>query len=131
MSAEIRHATYSALVGSDGWLFIDNIDNMFEKHTGKLTLSPEQLYHWQLTLELRDRWIEGRGSHYYFMVAPSKASVYGRFLPPGFAESPHKPLFLLKAQLDAHSFFRIIDPANRLIALSKECQIYYQTDEHW
>ena len=132
MSTETRRrAKYSALVGSDGWLFIDDIDKMFEKHTGKVTLSPEQLYHWQLTLELRDRWIEGRGSHYYFMVAPSKASIYGRFLPSGYAESPRKPLFLLKVQLDTHSFFRIIDPTERLVALSKERQIYYQTDEHW
>src|SRR5437763_15651739 len=102
MSAETRRqAKYSALVGSNGWLFIDQIDNMFEKHSGKVTLSPEQLHHWQLPLELRDRCIAARGSHYGFMVAPSKASGHGRFLSSWYAESPRPPRFLLKVQLDA------------------------------
>lgn len=124
-------AHYTALVGGDGWLFINNIDNKFEKHTGKISLNPDGLTHWQRTLELRDRWIAGAGSRYYFIVAPSKASIYGRFLPPGFAGSPHRPFLRLKAHLAAHSSFRLIDPTDRLIALAEHHQVYHKTDAHW
>ncbi len=130
VSLDVRQANFSCLEGQDGWLFINDIDSIMEKHQGELTLSASDLERWRLILELREAWIEKNGGHYRFALSPNKVSIYGEHLPAVRASS-RRPWTLLSKFLSRNSSFQIIDPTAVLKRTKKSKDVYFKTDEHW
>ena len=69
---ELTHPTYT--YGQDGYVFF-NMHNNIKYGTFHKVFA-------EMLIKLQ-RYVESRGSHFYFIFEPEKMSVYREFLPPG------------------------------------------------
>jgi len=132
MSEEKKIQTnYSYAEGKNGELFIDGIDNIFDKQNGKYKLDFSQLEHWRYTLEMREAWLRSRGCSYFFMIAPNKASVYYKDLPDGWVSSAERTLMALVDHLSSRSKFKFVNPLQGLLGGLEQERMYFVRDDHW
>ena len=119
------------VLGRDGWLFYA-ADRIIESRRGVIPFSEDELRTWQRRLEERRDWLAARGTHYVFVLAPEKSTIYPELLPPrlqpGSAPTRADQLF---AWLHAHSTLDALDLREALSAAKTGEQVYYRTDTHW
>ena len=117
--------------GRDGRLFVANDGNrVLDQHSGRLRFDEDQLRQWRLLLETRTAWLERRGSHHYFLIAPNAHSVYPDMLPPGLPSASERPVHQLLGHLRDHeSYARVVYPLELLAASDPDA--YPKTGSHW
>ena len=117
--------------GREGRLFLANDANhVLDQHSGRLRFTDDQLRQWRVLLETRTAWLERRGAHHYFLIAPNAHSVYPDLLPDGVPSAPERPVHQLLGHLREHeSYARVVYPLEPLIATGEAA--YPKTGSHW
>lgn len=117
--------------GIEGRLFLANDANrVLDQHSGRLRFDDDQLRQWRVLLETRTAWLERRGSHHFFLVAPNAHSVYPDMLPAGVPSAPERPVHQLLGHLrDLEPYAQIVYPLDELIASDE--LVYPKTGTHW
>ncbi len=113
---------------------------LFWKDDGQLALirhdypfTEWQLLAWKNLLEGRSKWCQEHGMDYYYVIAPSKATIYRENLPDCYTVSNPKSRReqLLDYLKDTHSSVKVVDLTPALMASKKSRIRYYYTDTHW
>jgi len=121
----------SALVGSDGWLYL-NENQMVEHYRGTLLFTPDQLQDWKTLLEQYRDWFAERGIKFLFVVAPDKQSIYPEYLPSWMSKvSSETKLDQFFAYMKMHSTVDVLDLRQTLLENRSRGPIYLKTDSHW
>lgn len=128
-------ASEKVIIGKQGWLFLGKATQFANEIDYIRNLQPfteGQLRHWQILLEERRNWLEQRGIHYIFTIAPNKSTIYPELLPDAIKKSP-KPSRLdqLINHLQKNSTMKILDLRPALREAKKIRPVYHQTDTHW
>ncbi len=122
--------TQQVVVGREGWLFYGESAAVYARHDRPFT--PTDRRRWVRSLANRQRWLEDRGIHYLFFVAPNKHSVYPERLPKSLASvglpSRYEELTdLLRDRTEATH----LDLHGPLREAKKADQVYERLGTHW
>lgn len=115
-----------ALVGKDGWLFLDNDSNRsVDQYTGKLLLTQRCLIQWHQFIDHAKGRCERTGRKYLFLIAPGKESVFPHLYPHkrGMLTPAHQLSFEMKQDR------AVVYPATDLSHHTPPS--YPKTDTHW
>ncbi len=125
---------HKCIVGKDQWLFLDNDSNrVMEQISGKLLLSEEQLFKWNLLLFSRSSYLKSQGIKYFILIAPNKECVYPEFLPDNIELLEHRPINLLINYIKEKSDFEnlLFYPLADIVKGKKRRLTYQKGDTHW
>ena len=113
-----------------GRLYLANDGNhVLEQHSGGVRFSEDELLQWRNLLETRTAWLERRGSHHFFMVAPNSHSLYPDELPEWLPSAPERPIHQLMNDLREHdSYAHLLYPLEQL---AEHENAYARTGSHW
>ncbi|MCK5056178.1 MAG: hypothetical protein KAT34_05955 [Candidatus Aminicenantes bacterium] len=125
----------SVMVGKEGWLYLakqnERIDEI-EYYRSLTLFSLEELREWKEGLEKRRDWLARRGSHYLFVIAANKSTIYPEFLPDSIRPvRKQSRLDQLLDYLEKNSDIRVLDLRPVMFAAKKERRVYRKTDSHW
>jgi len=100
---------------------------------GSHAFSPEELHRWKELLERRHTWCNKRGIDYFFVLAPTKFSVYPEFLPWEYANYPRRTRTdeLIDFLKQTRSPVQVIDLRSSLRTAKSTLPLYLRTDTHW
>lgn len=121
---------FSALPGSEGWLYIWDIDDIEAKLFGRSKLSATELRLISENFSARDAWASDRGFTYIHLIAPDKATIYPEFLPAGLT-LPTVNLFSQYRDVLHGSLARFVDTLPIIYDFKSSGQAYFKTDSHW
>ncbi len=121
----------TVIAGKHGWLFYAD-DGGFEDYLQTDPFEPEQLERWRLTLDRAHDWLDKRGVHFLFVIAPDKQMIYPEHMP----DSLHRMrddyrADQLIAYLRAHSTIDVLDLRPAIIAAKPTALLYHLYDTHW
>lgn len=121
----------TALIGSDGWLFLNGDSNdVLGQHTGAVVPGPEWVRGWSDVLRRRVELMAAIGAEWIYMICPDKESVFEDMLPAEVHPVARRPVHrLLELGRDAGA--ELIYPLEELIAARASLPVYYRTDTHW
>ncbi|MBT5876448.1 MAG: hypothetical protein HOH43_23695 [Candidatus Latescibacteria bacterium] len=120
------------VVGSEGWLFLNEFDEAMTYFRGMKPFREEDLSAWRQALEAKRDWLERRGIRYLFVVAPNKHSIYGEYIPEDYNKARETSrLDQLSAELRANSKVRLVDSRLALNREKATVDLYYRRDYHW
>jgi len=120
-----------ALVGQEGFLFYA-AEQSVEYFRGVKPFTVPDLAHWRDELESRRAWLASRGIRYLVVVAPSKETIYGEFMPPTLFNVRADSRFdQLLAYLRTNSSIEVVDLRGALVAAKAGQRVYHKTDTHW
>lgn len=123
--------TVNTIVGKGKWFFYKEDADAFDGKLGRM-FTPEEMADYAQQLDARNRWLNDRGIRYVFVIAPTKASIYPEYLPPGF-ERPrlNKKVDSLVSYLKDHTGVKVIDLRDVERANKDKGELYYALDGHW
>lgn len=120
----------SVIVGRDGWLF-NNLEYETEDWLNLWTISEAELDKAVAVQTARRDWLAARGIAHLVVIAPSKSTIYGEFLPPGYHKlREHSRLDRLADRL-TRAGIDFVDLRPALFAAKAVRQAYWKTDTHW
>lgn len=123
------------LVGSEGWLFIDNDSNQtFDQHTGKLKLEDKKVRQWRALFENRLAWLEKRGIQGVFIISPDKHSIYPEMVPDYIKLAEWRCIHQIMHDLfEKRSFAtpKVIYPLWDMAMQKPAGDLYPKTESHW
>lgn len=123
-SVKIKPAS-KLLLGTDGYLFLDNDTNKsVEQFTGHTLMSEECLSLWGEYFRKIDLNCKGKKSKYIFALAPAKELVYPQLYP--YKKSTITPVEQFLVTL---AKFNILYPLNELRNVGDAA--YWKLDTHW
>ena len=118
-------------VGKDGWLYYtDSVDNYFYQRPYK----KKDLEVFARVLEERQRWLAERGSHFVFIVAPDKVSIYPEHLPAARRAQTRLGPRNMDRVLDylrQQGTFPVVDLRERFAKAKQHGRLYHHIDTHW
>jgi alginate O-acetyltransferase complex protein AlgJ len=123
-------ASPNVIIGKHAFLFSAG-DQSVEQHRGLRPFTDVELKNWAEQLEARRKWLEGRGAHYLFVIAPDKQSVYPNEVPERFAPFGRSSLDQLLDYLRSHTSVRMLDLRAPLRVASATGLVFLRTDSHW
>ena len=121
----------SVIIGKGGWLFFSG-ENSLDDYRNVSLFSEEELKKWAAILTENQQKASAIGAHFYFLVAPNAATIYGEeFLPAWIKKrAPHSRLDQLSEYLAARKI-PMIDLRDEFKERAKTKLIYQRTDTHW
>lgn len=127
--------TPALLVGKTGSVELTWWDTI-PVYRGVAPFSPQQLEGWRELLEYRRDWLEQRGIHFMFVLAPIKAEVYPEGLPARFDRVGPPRRAQLVQYMAQRSSVEIVDLTQALIDerahdAGGEDTTYYRLGVHW
>ena len=120
------------LPGRKPWLFLRS-EQALDMYCNLYPFSDEELRTWVSFLDQnRQKCLKAKAS-YFFVIAPSKPTIYGEYLPPGWRKyRPYSRLDQLNETLATQlPQLNTIDLRPVLRKMSKHHRVYYYTDTHW
>lgn len=118
------------VIGKDKWLFMAGKD--LDCYAGLHRFDQSELEAIKEELEYRKKYLEKRGCKFYFVIAPSKASIYPEKMPDGiFRFSKQSWGEQLIEYLQANCDVKPIDLFNVLRAQKDNELNYFKLDNHW
>ncbi len=118
------------VIGNDNWLFMAGDE--FDSYRGKYRFEPSELEAFKAELEYRKAYLNKRGCQFYFMIAPSKASIYSDKIPGSVFRLHHQSWGeQLLEYLTKNSTVKPIDVFTVLRAYKDQELLYYKLDNHW
>ncbi len=124
--------TPSVILGKNNFLFwAEEDETTLIRHDAPFT--EKQLQTWKSVLESRSKWCQEHGMDYYYVIAPSKATIYRENLPSYYPLSNPKSRReqLLEYLHNTKAKVKIVDLTPALMASKKGGVRYYLTDSHW
>ncbi|MCB9166446.1 MAG: hypothetical protein H6595_03110 [Flavobacteriales bacterium] len=117
--------------GKDGYLFLIR-PGVVDQYRGRRVFTDQELHWIAERLEKRRKWLAERGTSYYLMFPPYKASIYPDKLPdPIHRVDDHNGLDQLIDFLREHTGIPVIDPRADLSKARGIRDVYFTTDIHW
>ncbi|MCB9170653.1 MAG: hypothetical protein H6594_09935 [Flavobacteriales bacterium] len=117
--------------GKDGYLFLIR-PGVVDQYRGRRVFTDQELHWIAERLEKRRKWLAERGTSYYLMFPPYKASIYPDKLPDAIHRvDDHNGLDQLIDFLREHTAIPIIDPREDLRKGREVRDVYFKTDIHW
>lgn len=119
-----------ALVGRDGWLFLEQT-YLKDSNRGAMPLSDRELEALVDSFQRRRDFLADRGIEFIVMPVPDKNSLFPEFLPASVKfVGPSRLAQFRAALLDVN--FHSVDVYDRLQRAKEQGEeIYFQTDSHW
>jgi hypothetical protein len=119
-------------IGKKGWLFFLQ-EPVGQDYLTNVPFRPDELVHWQHTLEARRDWLARRGIAYVFLIAPDKQSVYPEVFPRVLRSRGNVGCRLdqLLDHLHAHADVPVLDLRGPLREAKSRERVYSLTDSHW
>ena len=117
-------------IGKNNWLFMGGDEN--DSFTGSRPFSQKDLEQIKKELEYRQKYLKEKGTKFYFVIAPVKASVYPEYIPEAvikkskYSWAQQVNEFLLK-----NSSVPVIDLHETLWFAKKGGNVYFKNDNHW
>jgi alginate O-acetyltransferase complex protein AlgJ len=127
--------TPKVILGRQDWLFLargGDSDNEVDYYRNLRPFTMQELEAFKNILEERRDWLERRGIHYLFMLAPDKSTIYPEFMPRAINRvHARSRLDQLSDYLSRHSSLRLLDLRPALLREKQRARIYHKTDTHW
>jgi len=124
--------TPSVILGKNNFLFwAEEDETTLIRHDAPFT--EKQLNAWKNVLETRSKWCGDNGMDYYYVIAPSKATIYRENLPDYYPLSNPKSRReqLLEYLKNTKANVKVFDLTPALMESKKGGVRYYLTDSHW
>ena len=119
------------LFGKDNWLFLTK-DGIIPDFLGQNPLTQQELEVWKDVLEQRQRWLQKRGTHFLFVIAPNKATIYPEMLPDHICRNRGRSrMDQLLEHLKNHSSVDVVDLREPLLQAKHTGLLYHPKDTHW
>jgi len=119
------------LFGKDNWLFLTKA-GIVPDFLGQNPLTEQELNIWKDVLEQRQQWLQKRGIHYLFVIAPNKAMIYPEMLPDHIRRNRGiSRMDQLMEHLKNHSIVDLIDLRAPLLQAKHTGLLYHPKDSHW
>jgi hypothetical protein len=119
-----------AIIGNNGWLFLGG--NELESYRRKDSLTIQQMQAITNELEYRKKYLENRGCKFYFVICPTKQSVYPEYMPSNiYRYSTISWGQQLIQYLDKNSDINVIDIFSALKKNKDKGLLYFKRDNHW
>ena len=118
------------ITGQSGWLFFQETLADF---LASPLLSDIEMHRLSVVLSIQKEYLESKGIHFYFMVAPNKNSVYSEFMPKRLSPvHPQNNLtrWLASPNASSVSTIDLLTPL-KAAAQTAETPLYHLTDTHW
>lgn len=120
-----------AIVGTDGWFFMSGFE--LENYRGDSLFTPAELKEFTDEISRRDSIVQASGAKYYFVIVPSKHSVYPEYLP-SFARKrveKNNPQLVIQ-RLEEQGKVRCIYLLDSMLHYkTDQYPLYSKTDNHW
>lgn len=117
-------------LGKDNWMF--NKGDDFELPPDKNLLTDSEKRIIKDELERRAKWLKERHCEFYFLIAPSKHTLYAdKIRLPGFKKSKSSIGQDLNKILMKYSSVNVIDVFSELKSRRDVYPIYFKYDHHW
>ncbi|MBN2880906.1 hypothetical protein JXM83_02530, partial [Candidatus Woesearchaeota archaeon] len=119
------------IVGKEGWFYLNNPE--LEAHLPDSLYTEYQLSLILSNLEERKNYVEENGGKFYFIIVPSKYSVYPEFLHPRFTNySGITKRIQLVDYLKKKTVKYCVDLTDTLLNHKNSgLKMFYKTDNHW
>ncbi len=119
------------IVGKEGWFYLNNPE--LETHLPDSLYTETQLSLILSNLEDRKNYVEKNGGKFYFIIVPSKYSVYPEFLHPRFTNySGITKRIQLVDFLKKKKVNYCVDLTDTLLFYKKSgIKMFFKTDNHW
>ncbi len=119
-----------AFMGNNGWMFITR--HQMAMYTGKTLASPKELMRYYKIIKYRKHILDSIGCKYYFVIAPTKTSIYPEYLPLSKRLSNQKTLTdQLVSLLDTIKGVHLIDLRPVVRNAKGGIRLFRKTDNHW
>lgn len=130
-----QSGTSKVIIGKKGWLFLGD----FKKANGTIAyfrsiklLTINELENWKNQIEFRWKWLQKKGIHYLFILAPNKNTIYPEYMPDNFKKFNSKSrMDQLFEYLKVNSQVPFLDLRPALKNGKKNYPVYSRTDTHW
>lgn len=122
--------THLVYLGKNDWMFNKGPDFELPPHKNILTDPEKRIL--KDELERRAKWLKDQNCEFYFLIAPSKQTMYAdKIRLPGFNKSKNSAGKDLNKLLQAYSSVNVIDVFPILEAKREQYPIYFKYDHHW
>ena len=120
----------NVIVGKSGWFYFKT--RGVRSLSGKTLYSKDELSKIHEELLLRKNRVESEGGKFYFVIVPTKYTVYPEFLSAKYSRRSalNKREQLFDFLLNAGDI-SVIDLSDTLISNKKKGKLFYKTDNHW
>lgn len=123
-----RVSSVSVVVGSEGWLFLDNDTNRsVDQHTGRVLLDEDKIEGWLLYFKETRALAARIGAKHAVVVAPSKEQILPEYYPHARAKKTVVDQVLSSSEPADH----VVDSALVLRARPDREACLIKTDTHW
>ena len=131
LRAGVLSAGQVAVVGQDGYLFIADGANRWERqYRGELTVEPSWFDAWATVFARRQAEAEARGVLLVNLVAPEKQVLYPEARWSGAAPAgDRRPLMQLLARISPQA--RLAYPEEAMLAAKSRAPVYFRRNSHW
>ncbi|MEZ5195806.1 MAG: hypothetical protein R2764_05250 [Bacteroidales bacterium] len=117
------------IIGKNDWLYL--VKDELDTYRGKLQLQEEELKKLANEVVRRRDYLDNRGIKMYFVIAPTKYTIYPEFLPAYVKRI--RPLNrtdqVKQALLEAG--IGVLDLRDSLKLAKEKHMLFYKTDNHW
>jgi hypothetical protein len=127
---DISPVIKNVCIGKQGWLYY--MDKELPTYNGQILFTDLELKTYKELLEYKQKYLKEKNCKYYFVIAPTKYSVYPEFLPNRlFKKNQLSITDQLINYLKKNSSINIIDLRPALVDAKKYGRLYHKNDNHW
>jgi len=119
------------IIGKDGWYFYNAIHGA--AYRGLERFSEIELKDFKDELLYRNQYLKKRGIKYYFVIVPTKYTVYPEFIPDGISRFNTITMAdQVMSVFKKDTAINIFDMRSVVVDAKKHnIRLYYKTDSHW
>jgi len=119
-----------SIIGEKGWLYMT--ERELETYLVKNLFSTQELDSFVTEITKRAKYLSSIGTKYYFVIAPTKYSVYPEYLPGLYKiENKKTRTDQISDALKKISNVTLIDLRKTLLQHKSEQLLFRKTDNHW
>ncbi|MBZ0112552.1 MAG: hypothetical protein K8J08_08835 [Thermoanaerobaculia bacterium] len=120
------------VIGKSDWLYFNAGEGLVDDWRAIRPFSPDELAEERQQLVNRKHWLEQRGIHYLFVIAPDKHSIYPEFLPSSLRRAATRDRTDQLIDSLVHTTdIEVLDLRPVLRAAKTEVNVYPSNDSHW
>ncbi len=124
--------TKKVIVGKDGWLFLNERDNVLAQHRGLDKFTQAELMALVEAMAARKAWLDEKKIPFITVIAPNKHTIYPEYLPRGLGLRVGEcPMDQLISYLKRNPDFSLVDLRPIVQEAKHRNQVFNKTDSHW
>jgi hypothetical protein len=119
----------SLSIGKEGWIFYA-LDYNLDIPKGNYPLTDEILDYQIIALTNINEYYKLINSHFYYLLYPSKTSIYSEYMRGDFIPVKETPVDILTRNFNDNTNLNIISPKNQILSDKKLGLMYLKMDPH-